>query len=117
MTLLTFDIPTLADSQLLGSATAVQAHLTIAINLGSRSDMTVSSALATPAHGGEEPSPAHIAPGTEAQETAQIDALVSDADEFTSVPSATAAVPAMGDLGPTSVEANGTGNGHTTLVG
>jgi hypothetical protein len=97
MTLLTFDIPTLADSQLPGSATVVQAHLTIAINLVS--------------------SLPQISPGTGAHATAQIDDLVSDDDEFTSVPSATAAVPATGDLVPPAVQANGTDNGHTTLVG
>jgi hypothetical protein len=117
MTLLTFDIPTLADSQLPGSATLVQAHLTIAINLGSRADVKASSALATLAHSDEEPVTAQIAPGTEPQTTAQIDDLVSDDDEFTSVPSAAAAAPVIGDLGPTSVQTDGTGNGHTTLVG
>jgi hypothetical protein len=118
MTLLTFDIPTLADSQLPGSATLVQAHLTIAINLASRADVTASSALATPTHRDEEPLTAQIAPRTEPQPTAQIDDLVSDDDEFTSVPSATAAAaPVIGDLGPTSVQTDGIGNGHTTLVG
>jgi hypothetical protein len=117
MTLLTLDIPTLADSQLPGSATLVQAHLTIAITLGSRADVTVSSALAPPTHGDEEPATAQIAPGTGTHDTAQIDDLVSDDDEFTSVPSATAAAPIIGDLGPISVQTDGTGNGHTTLVG
>jgi hypothetical protein len=99
MTLLTLDIPTLADSPLPGSATVVQAHLTIAINLGA--------------------SPPQVSPGTGAHATAQIDDLVSDDDEFTSVPSATAtaAVPATGDLVPPAVQANGIDNGHTTLVG
>jgi hypothetical protein len=117
MTLLTFDIPTLADSQLPGSATLVQAHLTIAINLGSRGGVTASSALATPTHGDEEPVTAQIVPETESQPTAQIGDLVSDDDELTSVPSATAAAPVIGDLGPTAVQTDGTGNGHTTLVG
>jgi hypothetical protein len=117
MTPHTFDTTTLAESQLPGYATVVHAHLTIAINLGTRPDVTVSSALATPAHGDEEPSPAQIAPGAGAHDTAQIDDLVSDADEFTSVPSATAAVPVTGDPWPSAVQANGTGNGHTTLVG
>jgi hypothetical protein len=117
MTSHTFDITTLGDGQLRGYATVVQAHLTIAINLGSRAEVTVSSAVATPAHGDEEPSPAQIAPGTGAHDTAQIDDLVSDADEFTSMPSATAVpVPATGDPGPAAVEANGTGNGHTTTL-
>lgn len=108
MTLLTFDIPTPADSQLPGSATVVQAHLTIAINLASPSDVTVSPGLATPAQ---------LSPGTGAHVTAQIDDLVSDDDEFTSVPSATAAVPVTGDLVPPALQATGTDNGHTTLVG
>jgi hypothetical protein len=95
----------------------VQAHLTIAINLGSRADVTANSALATPAHGDEEPVTAQIAPGTEPQPTAQIDNLVSDDDEFTSVPSAAVAAPVIGDLWPTSVQTDGTSNGHTTLVG
>jgi hypothetical protein len=60
-------------------------HITIAINPGSTAEMTVSSAVAPAAHENEE-------------------SLVSDADEFTSVPSAV-------------VPASGTGNGHTTLVG
>lgn len=117
MTLLTFDIPTLADSHLPGTATMVQAQLTIAINPGSPADVVLSSAVATPAVSAEEPVTAEMAPGADAEHTAQIDALVSDADEFTSVPSATAAAPLIGDLGPASVEANGAGNGHTTLVG
>ena len=118
MTLLTFDIPTQSDSQLPGSATLMQAHLTIAINLASRADVTASSALTTPTHGDEGPVTAQIAPGTEPQPTAQIDDLVSDDDEFTSVPSATAAAaPVIGDLGPTSVQTDGIGDGHTTLVG
>ena len=92
MTPHTFDTTTLADSPLPDNAMVVHTHLTIAINLGSRPAVTVSSALAMPAHRDEEPSLAQIAPGTGAHDTAQIDALVSDADEFTSVPSATAAV-------------------------
>jgi hypothetical protein len=107
----------MTDSQLPGSATLVQAHLTIAINLGSRADVTASSALATPAHGDEEPATAQIAPGTEPQPTAQIGDLVSDDDEFTSVPSDAVAAPVIGDLGPASVPTDGTGNGHTNLVG
>ena len=79
--------------------------------------VTVTSAPATLAHGSEEPSPAQSAPGTGAHDTAQIDDLVSDADEFTSMPSATAAVPVTGDPGPPAAQANGAGNGHTTLVG
>jgi hypothetical protein len=117
MTPHTFNTTTLVDSQLPGYATVVQSHLTIAINLGSRADVTVSSALATPAHGDEEPSLAQIAPGTGAHDTAQIDDLVSDDDEFTSVPPATAPVPVTGDPGPPAVQANATSNGHTTLVG
>ena len=117
MTPHTFDTTTLADSRPLGDATVVQTHLTIAINLGSRPDVTVSSALAMPAYGHEESSPAQIAPGTGAHDTTQIDDLVSDDDEFTSVPPATATVPMSGDHGPPAVQANGTGNGHTTLVG
>jgi hypothetical protein len=117
MTPHTFDTTTPAGSQLRDYATVVQAHLTIAINLGSRADVTVSRALATPAHGDEEPSLAQIAPGMGAHATAQIDDLISDADEFTSVPPATAAVPVTGDPGPPAVQTSGTGNGHTTLVG
>jgi hypothetical protein len=117
MTPQTFDTTTLAGSRFPGSATVVQAHLTIAINLGSTTDVTVTSALATAANGDEELSPTQIALGTGARDTAQIDDLVSDVDEFTSVPSAMAAVPVTGDPGPPAVEANGTGNGHTTLVG
>ena len=117
MTPHTFDITTLADSPLPDNAIVVQTHLTIAINLGSRAAATVSSGLATPVRGDDEPSPAQIAPGTAAHDTAQIDALVSEADEFTSVPSATAAMPVTEDPGPPVVQANGTGNGHTTLVG
>jgi hypothetical protein len=117
MTPHTFDTTTLSGSRFPGSATVVQAHLTIAIKLGSTTDVTVTSALATPANGDEELSPAQIALGTGAHDTAQIDDLVSDVDEFTSVPSAVEAVPVTGDPGPPAVEANGTGNGHTTLVG
>jgi hypothetical protein len=40
--------------------------------------------------------------GSGAEDTAHVDDLVSDTDEFTSVPSA--------------VHANGAGTGHTTLV-
>ena len=77
----------------------------------------MSSALATPAHGNQEAPPAQLAQGTEAHDTAQIDDLVSDTDEFTSMPSAMAAVPVTGDPGPPAIHANGTGNGYTTLVG
>ena len=111
------DVTILADSQLPGYTTVVQPHLSITINLGSRAGVTVSSALATPAHGDEEPSLAQIAPGTGAHDTAQIDDLISDADEFTSVPSATAAMQVTADPGLPAVQANGPGNGHTTVVG
>ena len=119
MTPQTFDTTTLAGSRSPGSATVVQAHLTIAIKLGSTTEVTVTSALARPANGDEELSPAQAALGMGMHDTAQIDDLVSDVDEFTSVPSAAAAaaVPVTGDPGPPAVEANGTGNGHTTLVG
>jgi hypothetical protein len=95
----------------------VQAQLTIAINPGSPADVVLSSAVATPAVSAEEPVTAEMAPGADAEHTAQIDALVSDDDEFTSVPSDAVAAPVIGNLGPTSVQTDGTGNGHTTLVG
>jgi hypothetical protein len=117
MTLHTLGTTTLADSRPPGYATVVEAHLTIAINLGSRADVTVSWAPATSVHGDQEPSLAQIAPGAGAHDSAQVDDLVSDTDEFTSVPSATSAVPVTEDLGRPAVQANVTGNGHTTLVG
>jgi hypothetical protein len=111
MTLHAFDTPALP------YAPVVQAHVTIAINLGPRSDVTVSSAVATPTQADAEPSPLQIAPGPGAHAQAHIDDLVSDADEFTSVPSTAAAPPVTGDVATSSVQADGSGNGHTILVG
>jgi hypothetical protein len=117
MTPHTFDATLPADSQLPGYTTVVQPHVSITINLGSRADVTVSSALAAPAQRYDEPSPAQIAQGTGAHDTAHIDDLISDDDEFTSVPSATVAAPVTGDPEPPAVHSNGTGNGHTTPIG
>jgi len=55
--------------------TVVYAHFTIAIDLGSGPEVTVNSA--------------QIASGTTAGDTTPIHDLVSDTDEFTSMPSAT----------------------------
>jgi hypothetical protein len=95
----------------------VHTHLSIAISLPSGASVTVHSAPAAPTRTDEEPPMAQIVQGMGAHDTARIEALVSDGDEFTSVPSATAAMPATPDLGPTVLGANGTGNGHNTLVG
>jgi hypothetical protein len=78
----------------------VHAHVTIAITLGPAADAPLSSALA--------------APGVAAHNTGQADDLVSDADEFTSVPSTAAAPTMAGGVATLGVEAN---NGHTTLAG
>ena len=115
MTTHTFDTTTLTNSPRAGYTTVVEAHLSIAINLGSGADVTVSSALAAPAHANQDL--AQIAPGTGAHDTAQIDDLVSDDDEFTSMPSTLAAVPVAGDPVLPAAQANGTGNGHATPVG
>ena len=117
MTSHTFDTTTLPYSQVPGYTPVVHAHFTIAVNLGSRADVTVNSALATPAPADEGPPPPQIAAGTGAHDAALIDDLVSDADEFTSVPSAAPALPAIPDAATPGVAANGAGNGHTTLVG
>jgi len=111
------DIAIPADAQLPGHTTVMPPHISITINVGTPAAVTVSSALAGPAQGDDEPSAAQIAPGTGAHDTAQLDDLISDADEFTSVPSAMVAVPVTGDPGAPAVHANGTGNGHTTPIG
>jgi hypothetical protein len=80
MTPHTLEVTTLVDP---GDSPVVQFMITM--SPGSKAEVTVNSALAPPAHGNQEP-------------------LVSDADEFTSVPSAV-------------VPVDGAGNGHTTLVG
>lgn len=115
MTPHTFDTTTPPYSQLPGYTPVVQAQLTIAINLGSRADMTVSSAVGMPAYGDEEPPVAQIGPETGAHDAAQIDHLVSDTDEFTSVPSA-AALPMTGAAAALPVQTHGAGNGHPTMV-
>jgi hypothetical protein len=115
MTPHTFDTTTLTNSSRAGYTTVVEAHLSIAIGLGSGADVTVSSALAAPAHANQDL--AKIAPGTGAHDTARIDDLVSDDDEFTSMPSTSAAVPVAGDPVLPAAQANGTGNGYATPVG
>jgi hypothetical protein len=117
MTLHRFDTAILADSQLPGYTTVMQPHISITINVGTPAAVSVSSALAGPTQGDDEPAPTRIALGTGAHDTAQIDDLISDADEFTSVPSATVVVPVTGDPGAPAVQANGTGNGHTNPIG
>ena len=117
MTPHTFDTTTSPYSQPAGYTPVVHAHFTIDVSLGSRADVTVSSALATPALSDEGTSSIQIAPPTEAHGTAQIDDLVSDAEEFTSVPSAAPAPPATPDVLTPGVQANGVTNGHTSLVG
>ncbi len=117
MTTHTFGTATLADSQLPGYTTAMQPHISITINLGTPAGVTVSSGLAGLPQEDYEPSPAQIAPGAGAHDPAQIDDLISDADEFTSVPSAPVTVPVTGDPGAPTIQANGTGNEHTTSIG